>query len=237
MTLSRKSLSLLTGLVLAVAGGTSAQSAVLTYSGSVGGAPTGTILENFNALPLGAAGGGPLGSGITVSFQTDAQAVSGASNGFYAAPFLSNNNGVIFGDPNGADASVYITTGSTGAFATAQATLDLGGMYQYFGLLWGSIDAYNTLDFYSGAMLLGSITGAQVTAGANGNQGVNGTLYVNINSDTPFDQVVMRSSQYAFEFDNVALNSTPIPEPASLAILGLGLLGLGAMSRARRKAA
>ena len=48
------------------------------------------------------------------------------------------------------------------------------------------------------------------SAGANGDQGVNGTYYVNINSNTFFDTVIATSTQYAFEFDNVSFNPTNI---------------------------
>ncbi len=110
------------------------------------------------------------------------------------------------------------------------------------GLLWGSVDSYNTLSFYDGTTLLFNFTGLDVDSLANGNQGAAGTLYVNINSATPFDRVVASSSAYAFEFDNVALAVDPItlpvngvPEPGTLALLGLGLLA-GITTRRRRSA-
>ena len=175
-----------------------------------------------------------------MSFTPNAQAVQGSVSGQYAAPFLSGGNGTGFGSPNqpdGVNTTTYLTSGSTGIEGGAAVTLELPFLAKYFGLLWGSVDDYNTLSFYNGADLVGSITGLDVTASPNGDQGVNGTLYVNITSDVAFDRVVATSSQFAFEFDNVALSRTPIPEPASLALLGLGLLGLGAAARARRRTA
>jgi len=55
-----------------------------------------------------------------------------------------------------------------------------------------------------------SVTGSQVIASPNGDQGVNGTLYVNIDTSAPFRYAVAKSSSYAFEFDNVSYNDQPI---------------------------
>ncbi len=212
--------------------------AALVVSSSVGGAPNaaGVVRDNLDWLTLGSGGGVSPHTGMTLSFSGNAQAVQGSSS-TYAPPFLSGGNGAGFGSPNqanGPDATTYISAGSAGAVGGSAVTMLLSGDYLYFGLLWGSVDDYNTLSFYDGAMFVGSITGAQVLGSPTGNQGVNGTVYVNIVSDMVFDRVVATSSQFAFEFDNIALSrSNPIPEPGLLALLGLGLAGV-AVARRRR---
>ena len=195
-------------LCLCLVGMSPAARAGITISASVGGAPTGVNYANFDVLPLGAAGG--TSSGITVSFTADGQAVQGSQSGLYAAPYLSNGNGTPFGDPNnGPDTTTYLSTG------VGSVTLNLPGQEKYVGLLWGSVDTYNTLSLYNGSKLVGAVTGTDVTSNANGDQGQLGTFYVNINSTESFNTVVATSSSYAFEFDNVAYNPTAVPEPST----------------------
>lgn len=237
-------LTLLSGGALAVAlclGATTANAT--TISASVGGVPTGAdCYENFDSLPLGGAGGTTTACGITVSFSPQGQAVQGSVGGQYAAPFLSNNNGTLFGDPNnGADATTYLTAGGTSG---SNATLMFSGSEKYLGLLWGSVDDYNHIAFYMGSTLVDSFVGSAVSAAAgsgncaNGNQSGIGTCYVNINLSAAFNKVVMTSDQYAFEFDNVAFASgnVNLPEPGDLGLflLGLALIGSGYWFRKRR---
>ena len=231
--------TLLRGLTIGVllAASPLAKAITFTIGGAVGGAPTGANYLNFDDLSTGAHAGtttvGPNGS-ATVTTSLEAQAVQGALSGKYAAPFLSGGNGAGFGNANGADTTTYLTSGIT----PGGVSLAFAGDQQYFGLLWGSIDLFNTLSFYDGEMFLGSVTGGQVLAGANGNQGVLGTLYVNISTDVGFNRVVATSSSYAFEFDNVAYNATPlasnVPDGGSLmGVFGLALIGMAGIARRR----
>lgn len=239
-SLSAKSLiakSLIAAVVVAGSLGlaSTASHAAFIVSGSVGGAPVGASnYVNFDALALG--NGGGTAGGITVGFTGGGAAVQGSVSGQYAAPFLSGGNGALFGTPNGVDATTYLTTGGTPGTGVS---MQLPGLMQYLGILWGSVDSYNFLDFYSGATLIGTVSGSDVTGSPNGDQGVNGTLYVNISSTTAFDRVVARSNGFAFEFDNIAYftgpspSEDPVPVPATIALLGAAVAGLGLARRDR----
>ncbi|WP_291298729.1 hypothetical protein [Elioraea sp.] len=216
----------------------------LTIASSVGGAPTaaGVVRDNLDWLSLGMAGGTNAASGVTVTLFGNAATVTGSVSGRYAAPFLSGNNGAGFGaggttQANGVDTTRYLSSGSTGAVGGSRVEIALPTAASYFGLLWGSVDGYNTLAFYDGATLVGTLTGSAVTPQATGNQGSQGTFYVNILSDLAFDRVVATSSSFAFEFDNIAFSAaTPIPAPAAFGLFAMGLLGL-AWARRRARAA
>lgn len=229
----------LTGL-LGLAAASVATAGPISISGSIGGAPTGVFLVNFDNLTPGstasATATGPTGS-VNVSFASGGQVASGAQSGVYAPPFLSGGNGNGFGpgstnQSNGVDTTPYLTTG------IGSVTLDFGSSaaLKYFGMLWGSVDTYNTLKFYDGLTLIDTVTGSNVIASPNGDQGANGTVYVNMTSSVAFNKVVALSSNYAFEFDNVAYSQNQsigsIPDGGmTLTLLGTALSGLALLRR------
>ncbi|MGI4802524.1 MAG: Npun_F0296 family exosortase-dependent surface protein [Janthinobacterium lividum] len=84
-------------------------------------------------------------------------------------------NGAAFGDANGVDTTNYIAVG-----VGSRATVSMPTAVQSLGLLWGSVDAYNTLTFFSDVngtgTNVGSLTGADLpSTGSNGNQTAAGT--------------------------------------------------------------
>ncbi len=219
-------------------------SAQIQVDAGVGGAPnvSGVTYVNFDSVPLGGGTNVPSGApGLSLSFTGTGQVVNGSVANAYAAPYLSGSNGAGFGpggstQPAGIDQTNYITAGVN------SVTMIFTSPQEYLGILWGSVDTYNTLTFYNGAVdpanIVGTFTGSQISTTANGNQGVNGTYYVNFDSLNPssaFTNVVATSSQYAFEFDNVAFSPDPVglPEPATYALLLSGLLTVGLFKHRR----
>ena len=172
---------------------------------------TGTyLLSSGETLDLTGISGGDAGQ---------AGVVQGSVGGKYAAP-VTDSVGTKY-------AGNYLSSG------IGSLTIDFPSAESVFALLWGSVDTYNTISFQTAGGPV-SFTGS-LMPNNNGNQGFGGSFYTVIESSVPFTAVTLSSTQYAFEsatFEyGTSLTPTPAPEPAGMAVLGAGMLGLGFVRR------
>jgi hypothetical protein len=143
---------------------------------------------------------------------------TGSQSGVAAAPF-------------GDDTQYY----STGAGTT---TVTFDETSTYLGLLWGSVDGYNGIEFYDGSTLIGTIGGSAIRNPANGDQGIGGTFYVNFEVAGGFNKIKLISTGYSFEIDDLAYGAeyeriADVPEPTSILLAGASLFALGYARRRR----
>ncbi len=152
-----------------------------------------------------------LGGSAEVTFTSTSGVYSGTTSGVAAAPFTAS----------GPDTGNYLAAEPKGS-----VTVAFNSQQKYFGLLWGSVDTYNSLNFYNNGILVESLTGSAISANANGNQTASGSYIVNVdfNGGAGFNSVVATSSSPAFEFDSVAYAATPVPITRA-AIAAAGNLG------------
>jgi hypothetical protein len=198
-------------MVFAVASQASAISFVIGGAPGDGGYTSpyaGAIVETFD------------GAGQGWTFSDNYIIRDGSTSGIAAAPWCA--------DTNSADATNYLSVPEDINMTPQSATIDFGASYNYFGLWWGSMDTYNTLTFLDGSTVVATVSGLTFSSG-NGDQMAAATnQYVNFFDMPDFTAVMLTSTQYAFEVDNIAVgnNVAPVPEPTTLLLLGTGLLGL-----------
>jgi hypothetical protein len=156
----------------------------------------------------------------------------GSTGQYYAAGPTSNGTG-----PGSSPGIIDLTSYALAAGAGGVTSLSF---------LWGSIDAFNTLEFLDSANnVLGgagfSISGSQIHNPANGDQSdpeLNRVVFFILTGTdaTNFRKLRLTSTTNAFEIDNIAINPG-VPEPATWALMILGFAGIGMALRRRSRPA
>jgi fibronectin-binding autotransporter adhesin len=168
----------------------------------------GLATETFDHQQAGSASNNGHGHGDFYStalhawFDADGNAgVVHGSSSVSAAPYVGDG---------GQDGTNYLSVGGQ-----AHETITFDHQENSFGLYWGSVDSYNSIEFYNGDKLVASYGGADIAPLlANGGQGsLASNGYVEFLDLAPFTKVVLASSQNAFELDNVSagdLHNSPV---------------------------
>jgi fibronectin-binding autotransporter adhesin len=174
-----------------------------------------TVILSKSAIVL-AAGTTMNAAGLTTETFDHQQAGSASNNGHGHGDFYSTelhawfdgdgNAGVVHGSSAVSAAPYQDGTNYLSVGANGQETITFDHQQNSFGLYWGSVDSFNSIEFYNANKLVASYDGSDVAPLlANGGQGSfasNG--YVEFLDLAPFTKVVLQSSQNAFELDNVS---------------------------------
>ncbi len=168
----------------------------------------------------------PMAAGITNIFTGPAVITAAGSSASRAAP-AGTPKGGVYSSVGPDSLSTFDFTNFTGR----------GQVLSGFSLYWGSIDSYNSLDFRrADGSLVRTITGLDMPQW-NGNQtaGVtNRRVTFGLDVQNRIEKIGFRSSNPAFEFDNIGVTIGAVPEPASWAMLIAGFGLVGALLRRRR---
>lgn len=169
---------------------------------------------------------------ISSQFGTVLTGLTGASvPGSYRSPF--ENFAAPHTIPGAYLTAPFTAIGATGV--PSSATYDFGSAQTSLVALWGSPDAYNTLQFWSGlggaGSLLATFTGSDLSIQGFGHDLV---TFLAEGAET-FQSVVLSSTGAAFEFAAVEQNAVPLPAALPLFGTGLGLLAYVGRRRKKRR--
>jgi len=188
--------------------------------------------------------------GLTMS--SDLVTVSTVSGGGFG--FAQGDRANTYAAPAGDSTHFAYGPNADSGATSAQVNFNYAGLLgslgpaaslNYFGLYYGSIDTFNDVIFYNAAgIAIQTITGTELIrqfGGVSGNTDADSSnIYVNLffSPSEEFTSFSFNTTSPAFEVDNLVVGyevANPVPEPASLALLGLGLAGFGVARRRNKK--
>jgi hypothetical protein len=179
-------------------------------------------------------------SAVTIDFTSNAPTTGIAQYNSATANVVTGNSSGYASPPN--DTTKYFSIGPS---TVSTATITFTSSINYFGFFAGSLDSFNSIQFFRGNSTIGytsilTLDGTQIASqggfAAIGDQTQG--LYINIfasNSSEIFTRIVFSSVSNAFETDNHAYRvgstpNVPVPEPnpmlSALLTFGLGVLSV-----------
>lgn len=209
----------------------------IAYSTNGAGNTADVFAGDFNAtLPTGATW-----AGTDPTVTPPPTSLSGA----YKSPFEN-----VTADPT-VENNTYFSVGGSSGGEGAPSPQTLNYSASAFSLLWGSIDTYNTITFFSeidgGGSEVGSWTGSTIISQIETD--LTGGTSIPLVTSTGYDIVAL--IEFTGDFKSISFSSEnsdggdiaamefamPIPGPFGALLIGTAFLGAGALRRFGRKAA
>ena len=142
--------------------------------------------------------------------------------------FRTGNLANQYATPAG-DTTGFLTVGPADG---TPINIALATAANYFGFYAGSLDSYNLVQFFMDGVMVDSFNGTQINAVAFPSSATDGNQaqaqYIDYFPAALYNRIIYSSSANAFETDSHAfgLVSLNVPEPSSIALLGLGAAAL-----------
>jgi len=240
-------------MVLATIGTASAQTPTVTiYSYTSGANSTNTLPTSipFSILSLGTSSLANSFVGATTLTPTTTPNLTAAqisSIAFGGGTLNGATNSGVYGGSVGGSAATpfgssssnkeYVVAGGPGNGTNGTVTVNYSVSQRSVNLLWGSIDSTasaNIVTFKNSAgTTVATINGSQVFNDLSGAGGASGSSNVALRlSNIPAFTTIVFPDSYSPAFE-LALG---VPEPASLALFGVAVLGIGFVRHRRRAA-
>ncbi len=112
-----------------------------------------------------------------------------------------------------------------------QTKVEFGADYRFLGLHWGSMDTADEngwaqkILLYNDDVLVATIVAPVPADGGQSDADTNKYVNIFLTDGLVFDTAVFQSNKYAFEFDNLAVGTVPVPGAVLLGVLGLAAAG------------